>query len=156
MKHPPDPEERGEIRILFIAGNPTFRPVVTRFLERCDELSLVGTIWGCEKALAQAGFVKVHTTASQREPVGRFPTVRFPNPEEPGAMDAVLDLDTSDRTGLATIADLRAALPEASLVALSLLGADGYRQAVLAAGADDLVLKSSLRTDLLPAIRRAA
>jgi DNA-binding NarL/FixJ family response regulator len=31
----------------------------------------------------------------------------------------LLDLDTSDRTGLATIADLRAALPEASLIALS-------------------------------------
>jgi DNA-binding NarL/FixJ family response regulator len=67
----------------------------------------------------------------------------------------LLDLDTSDRTGLATLADLRTALPEARLVAMSLLGADGYRQAVLAAGADDLVVKSNLRTDLLPAIRRA-
>jgi phosphomannomutase len=45
-----------------------------------------------EKALAQAGFERVHTAASQREPDARFPTVRFPNPEEPGAMDAVLDL----------------------------------------------------------------
>ena len=54
MRHPTDLEERGEIRILFIAGNPTFRPVVTRFLERCGELSLVGTVWGREKVLAQA------------------------------------------------------------------------------------------------------
>jgi len=130
MKHPADPEERGEIRILFIAGNPTFQPVVTRFLKRCDELSLVGTVQGSEKVLSQALELQPQVI--------------------------VFDLDTSDRTGLATIADLRAALPEASLIALSLLGADGYRQAVLAAGADDLVVKSSLRTDLLPAIRRAA
>jgi DNA-binding NarL/FixJ family response regulator len=130
MRHPADLEERGEIRILFIAGNPTFRPVVPRFLERCDELSLVGTVWGSEKVLAQALDLR------------------------PQAI--LLDMDTSDRTGLATISYLRAALPEAGLIALSLLGAEGYRQAVLAAGADDLVLKSNLRTDLLPAIRRAA
>ena len=130
MKHPADPEERGEIRILFIAGNPTFQPVVTSFLRRCDELSLVGTVQGSEKVLAQALELQPQVI--------------------------VFDLDTSDRTGLATIADLRAALPKASLIALSLLGADGYRQAVLAAGADDLVVKSSLGTDLLPAIRRAA
>jgi two-component system OmpR family response regulator len=130
MRHPADLEERGEIRILFIAGNPTFRPVVTSFLKRCDELSLVGTVWGREKVLAQALDLRPQVI--------------------------LFDLDTSDRTGLATIADLRAALPEACLIALSLLGADGYRQAVLAAGADDLVLKSNLRTDLLPAIRRAA
>jgi DNA-binding NarL/FixJ family response regulator len=130
MRHPTDLEERGEIRILFIAGNPTFRPVVTRFLERCDELSLVGTVWGSEQVLAQALDLRPQVI--------------------------VLDLDTSDRTGLATIADLRAALPGAPIIALSLLGADGYRQAVLAAGANDLVLKSSLRTDLLAAIRRAA
>ena len=130
MKHPTDLEERGEIRILFIAGNPALRPVVTRFLERRDELSLVGTVQGSEKALAQALDLRPQVI--------------------------LLDLDTSDRTGLATIADLRAALPEAGLIALSLLGADGYRRAVLAAGADDLVLKSSLRTDLFPAIRRAA
>jgi DNA-binding NarL/FixJ family response regulator len=130
MRHPTDLEERGEIRILFIAGNPTFRPVVTRFLERCDELSLVGTVWGSEKVLAQALDLRPQVI--------------------------LLDLDTSNRTGLATIADLRAALSEAGLIALSLLGADGYRQAVLAAGANDLVLKSNLRTDLLPAIRRAA
>jgi DNA-binding NarL/FixJ family response regulator len=65
-------------------------------------------------------------------------------------------MDTSDRTGLQTIADLRTSLPGAGIVALSLLCADSYRQVVLAAGANDLVLKSNLRTDLLPAIRRAA
>jgi len=45
-----------------------------------------------EPALKNAGFENVHTVASQREPDGAFPTVRFPNPEEPGAMDAVMAL----------------------------------------------------------------
>ena len=45
-----------------------------------------------ERTLRHLGFERVHTVASQRKPDGRFPTVRFPNPEEPGAMDAVLAL----------------------------------------------------------------
>ncbi len=43
-------------------------------------------------ALAEAGFERVHSVPEQAEPDGRFPTVRFPNPEEEGAMDLVLDL----------------------------------------------------------------
>jgi phosphomannomutase len=43
-------------------------------------------------ALAEAGYPDVHVTPSQGEPDGDFPTVAFPNPEEPGALDAVLAL----------------------------------------------------------------
>jgi phosphomannomutase len=38
-------------------------------------------------ALKEAGFTKVHPVPEQQEPDGAFPTVRFPNPEEKGAMD---------------------------------------------------------------------
>jgi phosphomannomutase len=44
------------------------------------------------RALAEAGYHDVHVEPSQAEPDGDFPTVAFPNPEEPGAMDAVLAL----------------------------------------------------------------
>lgn len=37
-----------------------------------------------------------------------------------------------------------------------LLDTDGYRQAALAAGADEFVPKATLITELIPAIRRAA
>jgi phosphomannomutase len=40
-----------------------------------------------EKVLSRAGFRHLHTVPAQFEPDGRFPTVSFPNPEEPGAMD---------------------------------------------------------------------
>ncbi len=43
-------------------------------------------------ALADAGYDDVHVAPSQAEPDGAFPTVAFPNPEEPGALDAVLAL----------------------------------------------------------------
>ncbi|MDR2929506.1 MAG: phospho-sugar mutase [Propionibacteriaceae bacterium] len=43
-------------------------------------------------AFSRAGFMDVHPVASQREPDPRFPTVKFPNPEEPGAIDLALDL----------------------------------------------------------------
>ena len=45
-----------------------------------------------EVALQRAGFTQVQTVPEQRAPDGDFPTVRFPNPEEPGAMDLVVAL----------------------------------------------------------------
>lgn len=58
-----------------------------------------------EAALAQAGFTRVHTVATQREPDAQFPTVAFPNPEEPGAMDAVLALARQNKAEIACAND---------------------------------------------------
>lgn len=44
------------------------------------------------RAFAQAGFERLSVVAEQAEPDGEFPTVRFPNPEEPGALDLALAL----------------------------------------------------------------
>jgi len=42
------------------------------------------------RAVAEAGFPAPTKVARQFDPDGRFPTVSFPNPEEPGAMDLAL------------------------------------------------------------------
>ncbi|NJC21795.1 phosphomannomutase [Arthrobacter pigmenti] len=43
-----------------------------------------------QAVLAGAGFADVHVVAEQAEPDPAFPTVEFPNPEEPGALDLAL------------------------------------------------------------------
>src|SRR6476469_4068177 len=43
-------------------------------------------------ALKQAGFPAPHVATAQAEPDPDFPTVSFPNPEEPGAMDLAMAL----------------------------------------------------------------
>ena len=46
----------------------------------------------CREALVRAGFDDVVVVAEQFEPDPDFPTVDFPNPEEPGALDLALAL----------------------------------------------------------------
>ena len=59
-----------------------------------------------------------------------------------------------DRLGLETMSRLRKVLPGVGIIALTLLNDKVYRQATLAAGADDVVCKAELVADLLPAIRQ--
>ncbi|MBV8933654.1 MAG: phospho-sugar mutase [Kutzneria sp.] len=58
-----------------------------------------------EEALRSAGFVDTHFVASQRDPDPDFPTVSFPNPEEPGATDLLLELASSVDADLAVALD---------------------------------------------------
>ncbi len=64
-----------------------------RPIKKAGDLSIVYTAmhgvggrWVVQ-ALAEAGFKNVTPVPQQQEPDGAFPTVRFPNPEEKGAMD---------------------------------------------------------------------
>jgi phosphomannomutase len=56
-------------------------------------------------ALRRAGFTDVHVVASQAVPDPDFPTVGFPNPEEPGATDALLALAAEVRADIAIALD---------------------------------------------------
>ncbi len=44
------------------------------------------------EALERAGFSEVHPVEAQQQPDPKFPTVRFPNPEEKGALDLATQL----------------------------------------------------------------
>ena len=45
-----------------------------------------------DRVLLEAGHGPAHDVAEQRDPDPDFPTVRFPNPEEPGVLDLVVAL----------------------------------------------------------------
>jgi DNA-binding NarL/FixJ family response regulator len=117
------------ISVLMVDDNLTFLRIATRFLDACDDVVVVGTVSEGEIALVQAQVLQP---------------------------DVVL-VDTamsSLQGGLKFIPQLRAVLPRVGIIALTLIGTDGYRQAALEAGADDFVPKAALGADLLSAIRR--
>jgi phosphomannomutase len=71
-----------------------------------------------ERLLATAGYGHVLAVPEQAEPDGRFPTVAFPNPEEPGALDLAMELGTRVEADLILANDpdadrLAVCLPEA-------------------------------------------
>jgi phosphomannomutase len=53
-----------------------------------------------ERVFAEAGYAAFYSVAAQREPDGHFPTLPFPNPEEPGALDLALALATEKNADL--------------------------------------------------------
>lgn len=79
----------------------------------------VGGHW-MMKALAEAGFTNVTAVAKQQEPDAAFPTVRFPNPEEKGAMDLSTALAQEKKADLVLAND-----PDADRLAVMARDASG-------------------------------
>lgn len=74
------------------------------------------------EALRRAGITDVHTVSAQFSPDPDFPTVPFPNPEEPGATDQLLVLAAEVDADVAIALD-----PDADRCAVGVPTADGWR-----------------------------
>jgi DNA-binding NarL/FixJ family response regulator len=116
------------VRVLLVDDSSVLLSRITDFLAQYEEVVVVGTATSGEEALAQA---------------------KVQRPQM-----ILLDLRMPGMSGLEAIPHLRAILPEAAIIILTLYDIDVYRQAALAAGADAFIPKRALHTDLLPAIRR--
>lgn len=76
-----------------------------------------------EAVLAEAGFPPVIPVPEQAQPDGAFPTVDFPNPEEPGALDLAMALATAEGAELIVAND-----PDADRLAVAVPDDDsGWR-----------------------------
>ncbi|MEZ8575131.1 phospho-sugar mutase [Vibrio splendidus] len=101
-----DAETQGKLVWLTEGYYQTYRaainqsPYVNNALESANTTITYTAMHGvgakmAEDLLHDAGFHKVFSVAEQREPDGNFPTVNFPNPEEKGEMDLVVNLAKS-------------------------------------------------------------
>jgi DNA-binding NarL/FixJ family response regulator len=120
------------LSVLLVDDNRTFLRILTEFLSAHGEgaLQVVGAVCEGGEAVAQAETLR--------------PDV------------VLVDLQMPLQSGLTLLPHLRARLPDAILVALTLLDPDVYQAATLAAGADAFVSKLRLEHDLIPTIRRLA
>lgn len=107
----------GELVEAYLAAAPRvrFRPDVVGTPVAYTALHGVGGAALLE-AFHRAGLAAPHVVAEQQQPDGTFPTVGFPNPEEPGAMDLVIALAASSGARIALANDpdadrLGAAIP---------------------------------------------
>jgi phosphomannomutase len=72
--------------------------------------------------LQRAGFPAPHVAGAQADPDPDFPTVAFPNPEEPGAMDLCMELAAEVDADLVVAND-----PDADRCAVGVPGPQGWR-----------------------------
>ncbi len=72
------------------------------------------------RALSEAGYEQLHVVPEQAEPDGDFPTVAFPNPEEPGALDLSYALAREVGADVVIAND-----PDADRLAVAIPDADG-------------------------------
>lgn len=112
-----------DLSVLLVDNHPLFAQLLTRFFQSEEQVHVVGTTTQDETALR---------------------TLHELTPDM-----VLIDLDNSVKNSLETITRMRAALPECLIIAMTLRDAAYYRNAVLEAGADDLILKTDISSNFL-------
>lgn len=100
-------------------------------------------------ALSRAGFDDVHVVPGQFDPDPDFPTVTFPNPEEPGATDALLALAAEVSADVAIALD-----PDADRCAVAIPDTGGWR--MLSGNETGWLLGDYILAQLDPSVARAS
>jgi DNA-binding NarL/FixJ family response regulator len=118
------------LSVLLVDDDLRFLLIATEFLQGFNEIDVVSTANGGQAAIDAAR--------------------KF------GPQVILIDLLMPGMSGLEALPCLRALLPGAVIIALSVATTSSYRQAALAAGADHFIPKRNLDSELLPAIRRLA
>mgnify|MGYP000317625252 CR=1 FL=1 len=77
-------------------------------------------------ALAHQGDIELHEVTEQAAPDGDFPTVNFPNPEEPGALDRLIGLAAQTNADVALATD-----PDADRLAVAIPDDQGEWQVLM-------------------------
>ncbi len=127
---PRDAQCNERISVLLVDDNPGFLRIEKMFLEENYAHAMVvsGIATGAEEALHQARQLKPELVC--------------------------LDISMPGISGLELIPQLKQLLPQVRIIMLTLWAKRAYREAALAAGADDLVAKGAMASDLFPAIQR--
>ncbi|MCK6534429.1 MAG: phospho-sugar mutase [Polyangiaceae bacterium] len=110
----------------YLAEVDALRPRIERDQKLCIVYTpMHGVGWRyVKRTFERSGYPNVHVVADQAEPDGRFPTVNFPNPEEPGALDRAMSLADEKKADLILAND-----PDADRLAVCIPSATGrFRQ----------------------------
>lgn len=126
----PEADDLKPIALLLVDDHPTFVRIAKDFLSKHDDVVVIGTAEEGAQGIALAK--ELH------------PDI------------VLLDMALPDMSGLEVIPRLREALADMGIIALTGLAMEGYRKMALRLGADEVVPKADMNTDLLPAIRRVA
>jgi CheY-like chemotaxis protein len=118
------------ISVMLVDDNLGFLRAAAQFLEAHDDIVVVGTAGGGIEALEQVQDLQPQVV--------------------------LVDLAMPGLPGLEVIPRLRQMLPEAGIIALTVMNTNSFRKAALVAGADDFIPKPAMRAKLLPAIRAVA
>lgn len=122
---------RHKVDVLLVDNDRAFLRIAASLLESrlTDQVNIVGTASSGEDCLVQA--------------------------QQLAPELVLMDLQMPGMGGLRTIPLLRVLFPLTRVIALTFDDGERMRQAVLSVGGSDLVSKSTLKTDLIPAIQRA-
>ena len=121
-------ERYDEVRILLVTDDSASLHAISQIFNHHPEFVVVATVSGCMPAVEQAIYLKPRII--------------------------LIDLDLKSGSERETISCLRRELQDTAIIALSLSDLPIYWNTAIEAGANEVIHKLSITSDLIPACRR--